>query len=182
VHDATTDAAQVGKWWAACPRANVGVACGAVLWALDADGEEGQAALAALCSRHGELPTSPTSRTGRGGRHVSFLADPRARNSVRKIASGLDTRGAGGYLAAPPSIHENGNRYAWLPGRDPWSVPLAPAPAWLLDQLDPPRPTMPAPGPAAILPGAADAFTSAPRSGASWKPWCWRGRGSGTTR
>jgi hypothetical protein len=72
--------------------------------------------------------------------HLVFAPSPRVRNSVRRLGPGLDTRAAGGYIVAPPSIHPNGNRYVWLSGRDPWSVPLPQAPTWLLDLLDPPRP------------------------------------------
>jgi len=33
----------------------------------------------------------------------------------------------------PPSLHPSGHRYAWAPGRDPWTFgPAAPAPEWLL--------------------------------------------------
>jgi Primase C terminal 1 (PriCT-1)/Bifunctional DNA primase/polymerase, N-terminal len=46
--------------------------------------------------------------------------------------SGLDIRSTGGYVVAPPSHHVSGNRYAWLPGRAPGDVPLAPMPDWLV--------------------------------------------------
>ena len=48
----------------------------------------------------------------------------------RRIGPGLDTRGDGGYVIVPPSIHETGHRYAWL--GDPWHE-LATAPQWLID-------------------------------------------------
>jgi hypothetical protein len=141
VHDATTDLERIAAWWAACPEANVGLAAGAPFWVLDVDGEEGLAALADLEDLHRWLPAGPASVTGTGGMHLLFAGSGRVGNSVRRLGPGLDTRAAGGYVVAPPSVHPNGNRYAWLPGRDPWSVPLPEAPPWLIDLLDPPKPT-----------------------------------------
>jgi hypothetical protein len=114
---------------------------------LDVDGEAGRDSLRALQAEHGRLTPTVASRTGSGGYHIWFAPNARVRNSVRKLGPGLDTRGAGGYVVAPPSTHPNGNRYGWLQGREPGSMPLAEAPAWLLDLLDPPcreRPVEPA--------------------------------------
>lgn len=41
----------------------------------------------------------------------------------------LGTGDKGAYSVVPPSLHEKGVvRYAWLPGQDPWSIPIAPLP------------------------------------------------------
>ena len=138
-HDATCDRDQISEWWTRWPKANIGLATGAAFFVLDVDGEEGLATLADLEDRHGWLPIGPASLTGSGGEHLLFAGNDRVRNSVKLLGPGLDTRAAGGYIAAPPSIHPDGPRYAWLDGRDPWSVPLPEAPPWLLDLLDPPR-------------------------------------------
>lgn len=143
--EATTDPAAVRRLWREAPRANVGLACGPSCWVLDVDGEEGQDALVDLELRHGAMPVTPISLTGSGGLHIFFFTNQRIRNSARRLGAGLDTRGTGGYIVAPPSIHPNGRRYAWVEGREPWSVPLAFAPAWLLDLLDPPPAPRPAP-------------------------------------
>jgi hypothetical protein len=152
VHDASTDPERVHEWWTQWPDANIGLACGTACWILDADGEEGLATLADLEDLHGWLPAGPASITGSGGMHLLFTASSRVGNSVRRLGPGLDTRAAGGYVVAPPSVHPNGNRYAWLPGRDPWSAPLLEAPAWLLDLLDPPRRACTAPPKARLRP------------------------------
>ena len=47
------------------------------------------------------------------------------------IAPGMDMRGDGGMVVAPPSVHSSGRRYAWVEGRSPDEVPLAPLPRWL---------------------------------------------------
>ena len=150
VKDATTDPAVIRTRWATHPSANIGLACGIAFWVLDVDGEAGEASLAALQARHGPLPATVTTRTGSGGWHLYFaLPEGRTiRNSVRRLGPGLDTRALGGYVVAPPSIHPNGRPYAFVPGREPWSMPLAMAPAWLLDRLDSP----PAPQPIRIPP------------------------------
>ena len=104
------------------------------------DGSDGLDTLCDLEDLNRWLPIGPASVTGSGGMHLFFLAGHRVRNSVRRLGPGLDTRGTGGFVVLPPSIHPNGSNYSWLPGREPWAVPLPQAPAWLLELLDPPRP------------------------------------------
>lgn len=106
---------------------NWGLATGSGVWVLDVDGETGASTLARLEREHGSLPLSPTSRTGKG-KHVYFAHAEGVRNRTR-FAPGLDTRGEGGYVLLPPSLHANGRRYEWLVPPD---TPLADAPPWLL--------------------------------------------------
>jgi len=47
------------------------------------------------------------------------------------LAQGIDLRGDGGYIVAPPSVHPTGRRYAWARGRSPMEILLAPLPRWL---------------------------------------------------
>jgi hypothetical protein len=58
------------------------------------------------------------------------------RNSASAIGTGLDIRGAGGYIVAPPSLHANGRRYAWSVDS---ANCLATVPQWLLDAIDMPK-------------------------------------------
>lgn len=53
-------------------------------------------------------------------------------NDVGTLGPGLDVRGDGGYIIAPPSLHRSGQRYAWEPAHDPDDVLLAPMPEWLV--------------------------------------------------
>ncbi len=115
--------------------ANVGIATGerAGIIVLDVDPRHGgDRTLMELESKFGELPLTPTSATGGGGLHF-FFKHPGGviKNSASKIGPGLDLRGAGGYVVAPPSIHINGHRYTWVTGRAPADVPLALPPTWL---------------------------------------------------
>jgi hypothetical protein len=44
------------------------------------------------------------------------------------ILPGVDLRGDGGCVVAPPSVHPSGRPYAWVTGRAPGDVALAPLP------------------------------------------------------
>jgi Bifunctional DNA primase/polymerase, N-terminal/MarR family len=134
---ASTDAEVVREWWTRWPDANIGIRTGAEsgLLVLDVDVQHGgSGTLKELEARHGKLPETAQVLTGGGGRHYLFSHPGReVRNSAGKLGHGLDVRGDGGYIVAPPSVHESGRAYKWLRalerGRsDP--------PAWLLDEFD----------------------------------------------
>lgn len=134
---ATTDAAQIAAWWQQTPAANVGIATGArsgiVVLDIDA-GHGGEESIAALIAQHGALPVTVTAKTGGGGRHILFKHPGiEIHNSAGKLGKGLDIRGDGGYIVAAPSIHPNGNAYAW--NERPSQTPLADMPQWIIDLL-----------------------------------------------
>ena len=167
VHDATTDPTLIARWWARCPDANIGLAAGAAFWCLDADyggweasAPDGATSMAALVRRYGRLPPTVQQLTGGGGWQFLFQPDARIGNGVRFL-DGLDTRGAGGYIAAPPSIHPSGRAYHWRRGHEPGEIALALAPAWLLALIKPPAPPRPAPRPV----HAADSYGRAALEG-----------------
>ena len=140
--DATTDPAVIRRWWTRWPEANVGIASGAVsgIVVLDVDGEEGEASLATLLNDNGSDET-PTARTGGGGRHLLFAHPGRTIGCRTGMLPGLDLKGDGGYIVAPPSVHPNGTRYTWAVGFELERVQLAPLPGWLLELIEPkPRP------------------------------------------
>jgi hypothetical protein len=131
---ASTDVEQVRAWWQRWPDANVGIRTGAEsgVVVLDVDTPKGGAGgLADLECHQGKL--APTARvlTGGGGEHV-YLKHPglELRNSAGRLGGGLDVRGDGGYVVAPPSIHESGRAYRWTRTLDRG---LANCPAWLLE-------------------------------------------------
>ncbi len=51
------------------------------------------------------------------------------------LRPGIDVRGDGGYVVAPPSLHASGNYYRWAEGRAPQQLEPAPIPRWLLQAL-----------------------------------------------
>lgn len=132
--DASSDPATIEAWWAGAPcDLNVGVVTGAEsgIFVLDVDPKNGgPEALAELETKHRKLPPTLTARTGSAGTHYIFRhPGGLVRNSASKIGKGLDIRGDGGYIVAPPSNHKSGGFYAWSP--DPW-IPCE-APAWLVN-------------------------------------------------
>lgn len=132
--DATTDAEQIRAWWTDAPNSNVGIATGAIsggLVVLDFDvdedkGENGLDTLHEWESEHGELPETVSSETGRGGMHLLYRTREVIKNSA-SAAAGVDVRGEGGYIVAPPSVHPSGTPYAWI--NDPSENAIADADA-----------------------------------------------------
>ncbi|GAA3040111.1 bifunctional DNA primase/polymerase [Microbacterium dextranolyticum] len=108
--DATTDATQVRAWWRAVPAANIGIptggASGLVVVDVDVHGPvDGPAAFArvdaaGLVEGWGLMVRTPT-----GGLHVYFSATSGVeQRSWQSAGAGIDFRGDGGYIVAPPSI------------------------------------------------------------------------------
>ena len=139
--DASEDAGIIQGWWERWPEANVGIATGpdSRLCVLDVDGEDGQASLAALES----LPQTLRALTGRTGNHgerkgfhlyFTFPNGATISNSAGRLGKGLDIRGSGGYVVAPPSIHSSGLHYEW----DTDGSTIADLPAWLIAKLSKP--------------------------------------------
>lgn len=137
--DASADPVIVSGWWDQWPSANVGIVTGAGsgVVVLDIDPRDGgNETLAELGDEHGQLPETVEANTGGGGMHL-FFAHPGGivRNSAGKVGPGIDVRGDGGYVVAPPSLHASGKRYAWALGADPAAAKPVALPAWLLAVL-----------------------------------------------
>ncbi len=157
VHDATTDPVLIREWWRRSPRANVGIATGAAsgLVVVDVDlPRGGRESLRALAGAGYELPPTLRSHTGGGGLHLFYAQAPGVgvANAVGRLAGvapplpGIDVRGDGGYVVAPPSVHASGVRYRWD------RRPVAALPTWMW-----PKPTQ----------RARSVAVFAPREGAS---------------
>jgi hypothetical protein len=126
--DATTDPVVITALWTVHPDANIGNATGHGIDVLDIDGPEGEATLAALVATRWPLPETCEVRTGRpgGGRQLDFLSAGWPNTASTKLGPGLDTRGLGGFVLRPPSVHPSGAVYAFTNFSKP-----APAPYWL---------------------------------------------------
>jgi len=127
--DATTSVAQIKDWNETFKQYNIGIKTGDGLAVIDVDPKNGGTESWITLTENNDLPDTVCSETGGGGRHYFFKGD--IKNSASKIAPGIDTRGEGGYIVAPPSIHNTGKSYAWLPGFSPDEMPLAPLPDFL---------------------------------------------------
>lgn len=119
-HDATTDPAQIEKWWGANPNYNIGIATGQmsgglVVIDLDIDDEKGKYGNETLREweiEHGQLPDTCRTITGRGGYHLLYYVNKEVSCSINTDMA-VDIRGDGGYFIAPPSVHPNGHEYEW---------------------------------------------------------------------
>lgn len=133
--DATTTATVIEQWWAAWPDSNIGIACKpSSLAVLDVDPRHGgDESFVDVERQHGPLPETWRVLTGGGGLHLPFQAPDSVALVDGEVAPGLDFK-ANGYIVAVPSFHVSGQRYAWEIGCEPWSLPLAPLPAWVVEQ------------------------------------------------
>jgi hypothetical protein len=148
VSGASADPEVVRAWWRRWPDANVGIATGpeSGFFVLDSDhAKVGEAsaisALAELEDKHGRLPPTLSQRTGSGGHHRLYRWSDEVPVKSRKrvlfcgeVPSAVDTRGIGGYIVAPPSLHSSGRRYEWRAGPAAVDEPTE-APRWLLDAV-----------------------------------------------
>jgi hypothetical protein len=123
LRQASTDPTQIRAWWRRWPEANVGLCTGVVHDVCDIDSAHGLQQILDLLGER--TMAAPAVRTGSGGWHV-YLAPTGLGNRVR-LLPGVDWRGVGGYVVAPPSMHATGDRYSWLRGRD-LSLPLPACP------------------------------------------------------
>jgi hypothetical protein len=115
VQAASVDPGEIRHWWEEWPNANVGIATGrdSGVWVLDIDLKEDALSLAAIEAEYGPFPGAPRVTTGSGGTHIYFGL-PAAEVPCRvDILPGVDVRGVGGYVVAPPSLHVCGKVYSW---------------------------------------------------------------------
>jgi hypothetical protein len=138
---------EVEGWYRRWPEANVGIVTGVVsgLVVVDIDARHGgHESLAQLEDLQGLLRDTVEAATGGGGRHL-YYAHPDGGLHPNRVAMhpGIDLRGDGGCVVAPPSMHPSGRRYAWARGRSPDEKALAPLPGWLLPGAQARRPGHP---------------------------------------
>lgn len=129
--DATTDPAKIRGMFAMDSVAGIGIPTGPVSGVLVIDrdrknGVDGIEACKALEATLGTLPATRRQRTGSGGDQLFYKwpEGSEVRNSASKIASGVDIRGAGGYVVVPPSRNSAG-AYEWMNDCEPVDLPRA---------------------------------------------------------
>lgn len=155
---ATNDEKTAVGWFDNYPEANIGIACGkrSGIVVLDVDAAHGgYESLTELIAQYGNLPETFISKTGNGGEHI-FFRHPgiEIHNSAGKLGRGLDIRGDGGYVVAPPSIHPNGNIYEWVVS----DTQLADMPQWMIGKLKTILPTPVAPVDGKIIEGGRNDY------------------------
>ena len=107
--DATSDPEQVAQWWSRTPEANIGLATGApsgvVVVDVDVHGPvDGRVAWRRASSEGLVDGAGLLVRTPTGGAHTYFPATSGTeQRSWQAANAGVDFRGDGGYIIAPPS-------------------------------------------------------------------------------
>src|SRR5690554_1111874 len=111
LHDATTDLDQIRQWWTSVPQANIGLPTGHRYDVIDIDPPDGYWSLADL-KRERRLPATYYGRvlTPSGGIHLYIT--PSGGGNATRYRPGIDYRGKGGYVIAPPS-RSGGRRWHW---------------------------------------------------------------------
>ena len=115
-NDGTTDDVIIWRWWEKWPSASVGIATGleSGIVVLDIDpARGGWESIEMLEEAIGEIPKNVLVFTGGGGVHLYLQHPGGSIPSSNNLLPGLDIRGDGGFVVAPPSIHESGQKYEW---------------------------------------------------------------------
>lgn len=136
--DATKDMDQIAEWWERWPDANIGMPTGlpSGFIVVDADNPDAIKAVEGA-----GFPATVTADSARG-RHYYYWRPATARipNSAGRVAEHVDVRGDGGYVVLPPSLHQQGRRYAWRgAGLDSGAVPAELVDDALIDKMVTPR-------------------------------------------
>ena len=143
--DATTDLAQIDKWWTENPDYNIGMmARSSGFLVIDIDPRSGgDVAYEKLLEQTGgSLPDTVEAITGRyyddgatkRGRHLIYKCGPDekfAGNLSSLGLEGIDVK-YNGYILIAPSRHFTGVCYEWKEGHEPWTMEIAEAPEELL--------------------------------------------------
>lgn len=97
----------------------------------------GEKSLKSLETKLGKLPDTPTVITGSKGKHLYFyiLQNINVSSKANFFGNeypGIDIRYTGAKVVAPPSVHENGNKYYWENGKSLIDLKIAKLPEnWL---------------------------------------------------
>lgn len=107
LHDASTDERVIRDWWERTPAANLALVTGVAFDVLDIDRwDDVNATIEEIIAEGFGFVATP-----RGGTHVYLPAS--GDGNATNLVPGVDFRGVGGYVLAPPSRLPNG-AYRWL--------------------------------------------------------------------
>lgn len=115
-HRATTDSEMIKTWWTEHQDANIGFITGEPngIVVLDVDIKNDKDGIASCKRLLGDnaLESTMCASTPTGGYHLYFKSSSNEINNKVEFQPGLDLRGCGGYVVAPPSIID-GIKYSW---------------------------------------------------------------------
>jgi len=122
---------EVQKWFGNGSHNSIGIVTGVIsgIAVVDLDSQE-----AVKFAKTQNFPPTPLVKTGKGY-HAYYRYTEGVRNFQRRDdLPGIDLRGDGGFVVAPPSIHASGHSYHWEEGKGLDDLPLAELPPIILAQ------------------------------------------------
>lgn len=120
--DATTDINQIHRWWSTNPAYNVGLATGVCFDAIDVDVASGGLDSWAALRTNPSLPDiHGRVLSARGGFHCYVEVSGGGNRAA--IYPGIDYRGRGGYVVAPPSRLDTARKWTWSVYPSPRIIP-----------------------------------------------------------
>ena len=115
--EATNEIAKIKKWLSQFPDMNVGIVTGKAsnIFIVDIDQKNGGLETLEQLKKEGFSFDTLCVKTGGGGYHFYYKC-PGNKEIKNKtgILKGIDIRGQGGFIVAPPSIHKSGNKYEFI--------------------------------------------------------------------
>jgi len=117
--DATNDVTRIAAWWTSHPHSNIGLPTGISFDVIDIDVPEGVPSYLSILNKEdrrtgrGQIPDRHgLVATSSGGLHLYIK--PSGKGNSAGIRPGIDYRGAGGYVVAPPSkLAARGRSWSW---------------------------------------------------------------------
>ncbi len=120
---------EVDAWFSQWPEANIGIVTGKVsgIIVIDVDSEE-----AMKLVKNKNMPETPMVKTSKGYHFYCKYKEGVRNFQTRADLPGIDLRAEGGYVVAPPSIHESGHIYSWEEGKEFSRSVLIDLPEWVI--------------------------------------------------
>ncbi|MBN2094250.1 MAG: bifunctional DNA primase/polymerase [Candidatus Zambryskibacteria bacterium] len=130
---------EITTWWEKTPDANIGIVTGKIsrLLVIDIDTKEGWE----FVKQKGYgAKACPIVETGGGGVHLYYRYPDGEITVGARIGEerhGIDYRGEGGYVVAPPSQHTTGKYYKWNKYIPDFTIfrNLPEPPKWILEEI-----------------------------------------------
>lgn len=106
---------EVREWFDNDKGYNIGIVTGLIsgITVVDFDTAE-----AIQLAKKRNFPVTPLVKTGKGYHAYCQYKEGTRNFQKRADLPGIDLRSDGGYVVAPPSVHESGAVYRWVQGRE----------------------------------------------------------------
>ena len=108
---------EIRQWWKDEPNYNVGIVTGKLsgVFVIDLDKYADDYSEESSYKIIGDSIVCPTVETPRKGQHLYYSYPENFNPTIgARVAPGIDFRGEGGYILAPPSVNEKNIPYKWV--------------------------------------------------------------------